>query len=84
MKESSTASNFSINESLEYPTNRPSISNSSLGFTDSPEISHLITDPDSFHYLEEFLADIQDVDLSQWYLLWLSIAKWKGLEVTRY
>ena len=62
---------------------KPSISsNLHLGFSDHPKIMKLLSQNEVYRFLEEFLADTQDVNLSHWFLLWNTISKWRELEVS--
>ena len=80
--ESDTPSYLDTSDSASSKVPMTSIEN--LGFLDHPKIAKLVAQSEAYRFLEEFLADTQDINLSHWFLLWGHIAKWNQLEVTRY
>ena len=51
------------------------------GFVEHPRISKLVRDPSSCSFIEEFLLDIQAIEQSHAFILWMNIMKFKNILV---
>ena len=51
------------------------------GFVEHPRISRVVRDPSSCTFIEEYLLDNQAVEQSHAFILWMSIMKYKNIQV---
>jgi hypothetical protein len=72
-------SNSSSSSTEHVDTKR--LTRSVLGFHGHPKIVAVLSTSESLQFLEEYLVNVQEVEMSHWLLLWNNINMWKGLEV---